>query len=115
MSSIIAAERDGVMVVSFSVKLIPDAESCGRIASEIESAILSGRCKKVILNFDGITFMSYLIVYRFPALRTSALEKEVSIKFCRMPESTLDIIQQMSLNVPFDTFDSEEEAMAAFD
>jgi anti-sigma B factor antagonist len=115
MSSLRSQEVEDVLVVYFTDAKILDEARIAQIGQELMSAAVSaGQKKKLLVNFQGVQFMSSAMIGKLVLLNKKCKTDEVALKMCTISANVLEVFKITKLNKVFDIHDTEEKAIKAF-
>ena len=84
MSSLKSQEVEDVLVVYFTDAKILDEARIAQIGKELmEMAASASNSKKMVLNFQGVQFMSSAMIGKLVLLNKKCKTDNVNLKFCR--------------------------------
>ena len=116
MSTLHSEEKEGILVVRFADAKILDEQRIQQIGKDlidITEASLA-KDKKLVLNFEGVTFMSSHMIGKLVLLNKTCKSKEIAIKFCSISPNVAEVFKIMRLNKVFDLQKDEATALASF-
>ena len=104
---------DGITVLNLQGKLMggPDADT---FRNTIYGLIEKGK-KRVIVNLRGVSWVNSTGVGILISGYTTLRKNEGDMKLVHVSEKIQSILYVTKLNLIFECFDSEEEAIASFD
>lgn len=115
MSSLASREHEDILILAFrDAKILDDAkiQQIGKELIEKAGACLS---KKVVLNFEGVAFMSSAMIGKLVLLSKKCKQDDIKLKLCNISPNVAEVFQIMRLNKVFDIQKDEEKAVASFD
>jgi anti-sigma B factor antagonist len=116
MSSLRSQIVDGVLVVYFTDAKILDEARITQIGQELMSAVASAsQNKKMVLNFQGVQFMSSAMIGKLVLLNRKCKTDEVVLKMSNISPNVLEVFKITKLNKVFEIYDTEEKAIKSFD
>jgi anti-sigma B factor antagonist len=101
---------DGVMVVDCSGRLVFGEESA-YLRDTLKGLLTTN--KNLVLNLSGVNYIDSGGLGTLVSLYTSARTVGGSIKLANLTQRVGDLLQVTKLLTVFDTYDSEEKAVAA--
>ena len=107
MASLIKDEQDGVVIARFQGgRVIDEAqiESLGKQLNEL----LTEENKKVILNFEGLNFMSSAMIGKLIQFGKKCNNSGVALRLCEINENIEEVVDLMKLGSMF-KIDKDEE------
>lgn len=114
MSSLRSQEVEGVLVVYFSdAKILDDTriQQIGKDLIELASKVPDA---KMVLNFEGVGFMSSAMIGKLVLLNKKCKTDDVSLKLSNIAPNVGEVFKIMKLNKVFDIYKDEEKAIEAF-
>lgn len=115
MSSLKSREEEGVLVVNFTDAKILDEARIQQIGAELmEMVTAAAQNKKMLLNFQGVQFMSSAMIGKLVLLNKKAKTAEIELKFCDISANVLEVFKITRLNKVFKILPDEEKALKAF-
>jgi len=115
MSSLKSREEEGVLVVNFTDAKILDEARIQQIGAELmEMVTAATQSKKMLLNFQGVQFMSSAMIGKLVLLNKKAKTAEIDLKFCTISPNVLEVFKITRLNKVFKIFADEEKALKSF-
>ncbi len=110
MSALRFEEKHGVLIVYFTdAKLMVDAR-IQEIGKELmEAADRASVSKKMLLNLQGVQFMSSSMIGKLVLLHKRAKKDEISLKLCNISSNIMEVFKITRLNM---LFDIDDEAWA---
>ena len=115
MSSLKSREEDGVLIVNFTDAKILDEARIQQIGTELmEMVAAASTNKKMLLNFQGVQFMSSAMIGKLVLLNKKAKTSEIELRFCNISPNVLEVFKITRLNKVFKILADEEKALKAF-
>lgn len=115
MSSLKSQEIEDVLVVYFTDAKILDEARIQQIGTELmEMAARAAENKKMVLNFQGVQFMSSAMIGKLVLLNKKCKAAGVNLKFCQIAPNVLEVFKITRLNKVFDIYPDEEKAVKSF-
>ena len=116
MSSLKSREEDGVLIVNFTDAKILDEARIQQIGAELmEMIAAASQNKKMLLNFQGVQFMSSAMIGKLVLLNKKAKTSEIDLKFSTISPNVLEVFKITRLNKVFKIYPDEEKALKAFE
>ena len=103
-----------VTVVKFLDKKILDEAGIQELGLELFSLVEQDNRKSILLNFDGVEFLSSAALGKLITLDRKVKSHKGRLKMCNIRPEILDVFVVTKLNKVFDIRDGEAEALAAF-
>lgn len=115
MSSLKTQEIEEVLVVNFTDAKILDEARIQQIGQELMNAAASaGQKKKMLLNFQGVQFMSSAMIGKLVLLNKKCKADEVVLKMCCISPNVLEVFKITRLNKVFEIFDDQDKAIKSY-
>lgn len=116
MSSLKSEEVEGILVVSFTDAKILDEARISLVGKELmDKAAEAAASQRMVLNFDGVQFMSSAMIGKLVLLNKKAKADKIDLKLCNITPNVLEVFKITRLNKVFDIHADQEKALAAFD
>lgn len=103
-----------VTVVRFNDRKILDEAGILQFGAELFSLVEQDNRKSLLLNFDGVEFLSSAALGKLITLDRKVKTHKGRLKLCKIRPEILDVFAVTKLNKVFDIRDEEAEALAAF-
>lgn len=112
---ILRAKQDGNLVV-FELEGHLDFETTLQFQSQCEELYTKSKEQRIVLNLEKLRFVGSSGINQFVRILKSFNQQETKPKFCKVSSEFLKVFKayQTSRN-PFEVFDDEPQAKAAFD
>lgn len=104
--------KNGILVVYLEGRL--DVSVANEVEEGLAELIDSGDHKQVVLNMEGIDYMSSSGFRACISTLRKLNAKEGSLKMCNIKPAVKRIFDVIELTSLFDIYSSEEEALASF-
>ncbi len=115
MSHLNIVDRQDVVMVTFNNVKILDESVIRQIGSEFEKLTTEAAAeRKLLLNFDRVTFMSSAMIGQIMKLYKKAKADGVAMKLCSIDPAILEVFKITRLDKLLDIRKTEPDAMAAF-
>ena len=115
MSSLKSREEDGVLIVNFTDAKILDEARIQQIGSELMEMVTAAAAnKKMLLNFQGVQFMSSAMIGKLVLSNKKSKASEIDLKFCSISSNVLEVFKITRLNKVFKIEKDEESALKKF-
>jgi anti-sigma B factor antagonist len=116
MSSLKSQEIEEVLVVYFTDAKILDEARIQQIGKELMdmAAGAAGNKKKMLLNFQGVQFMSSAMIGKLVLLNKKCKTDSVDLKLCQISPNVLEVFKITRLNKVFEIFPDEEKGVKSF-
>jgi anti-anti-sigma factor len=107
--------RDGVRIVSFVTdKLLSEGAIQQAGDGLLATAADAAPGEKVVLSFDGVTFMSSAMLGRLVIFHKKCKQGNVELKVCNIAPDIFEVFKITKLNKLFDVCKSEQQALESF-
>jgi anti-sigma B factor antagonist len=80
----------------------------------MEMVTAATQSKKMLLNFQGVQFMSSAMIGKLVLLNKKAKTAEIDLKFCTISPNVLEVFKITRLNKVFKIFADEEKALKSY-
>ncbi|MEO1525964.1 MAG: STAS domain-containing protein [Planctomycetota bacterium] len=107
--------KDDVLIVGFMDSKILDSQRIEQVGKELQDVVPKAVDKKLLLNFNGVSFMSSAMITKLVMLNKGCKAQGVALKFCEVSPNVLEVFKITKLNKLFDIQTTEEEAVTSFD
>lgn len=111
----ITSKFDGTLiVVKFTQSQLRDEEAY-QIGAELRALTTQagGRC--ILLNFEGVEYLSSTMIGQMFALRNSCKPKNIAVKLCGLAPAVRDVVEIVQLPRVLDVYEDEVAARVALD
>jgi anti-sigma B factor antagonist len=115
MSSLRSRDVEDVLVVQFTDAKILDDTRIQQIGKELLDMTAKAQSGKMVLNFDGVSFMSSAMIGKLVLLNKKCKTSNIDLKLCQITANVFEVFKIMRLNKVFDIHKDEERAVKAFD
>ena len=113
MSELLSHRSDEVLVVQFTAQKILTDTIIAQIGREL-LALVDEAGGKLLLNFQGVTFMSSAMIGKIVLLSKKCGSAKTVIKLCNIAPSIMEVFEITRLNKMFQIHKTEADALAAF-
>ena len=114
MSNVRSEKKDDVLCVYFNDARIVDEAMIQQIGSELMHTVGYAANKKLLLNFQGVSFMSSGMIGKILLLNEKCKKAEVKLRLCGISDKIMKVFKLMRLNKRLDIQKSEEKALKKF-
>jgi len=117
MSSLKSEQKEDILVVYFTdAKILDEAriQQIGKELMEKGDEAAKTESKKMLLNFQGVQFMSSAMIGKLVLLNKRAKTAGLVLKFCAISPNVLEVFKITRLNKVFDIQADEDKALKAF-
>lgn len=111
---IVVAKIGELAVVRFTDKKIVDSTNIEEMGEEMSSLVDKDHMKHVLLNFDGVDFLSSAALNKLILMDKKIKEVGGVLRLCCLKEEIMEIFAITRLNRLFDIRKTEAEALKAF-
>lgn len=103
-----------ISIVRFNDKKIVDSANIEALGDELNSLVLKDRREAILLNFEGVEFMSSAALNKLIALQSRVKSIQGRLKLCNLKDDIREVFSMTKLDRVFDIRRSEEDAISAF-
>ncbi|HEV3417770.1 MAG TPA: STAS domain-containing protein [Pirellulales bacterium] len=115
MSQLNIADRDDVVMVTFTNFKILDESVIRNIGAEFDKLTTEAAAeRKLLLNFDRVTFMSSAMIGQIMKLYKKAKADGIALKLCSIDPTIMEVFKITRLDKLLDIRKTEADAIAAF-
>ena len=108
-------EVNGVLIVGFSSSKLLFEDVIQEVGSELVEKISEAKeGKKILLTFDGVSFMSSSMLGRLVLFLKKCKREDVEMKVCSITPEIFEVFKITNLDQVFDIAADQEEALAGF-
>lgn len=111
---ITVTDNGGVSVIRFVDKKIVDSGSIEQLGEELNSLVTVSKLDTILLNFDGVEFMSSAALNKLISLNTKVKAVAGRLKLCGLRAEIKEVFTITRLDRVFDLRKTEADAIAAF-
>jgi anti-sigma B factor antagonist len=111
---IVVTDTDGVSVVRFSDRKIVDSANIEQLGTELTSLVIDEDRHNLLLNFDGVEFMSSAALNKLISLNNKVKQAGGRMRLCGLRSEIKEVFTITRLDRVFDIRNSEEDALTAF-
>ena len=107
--------KNGARVVSFANgKLLAEGiiKQSGAELLAVASDAVPG--EKIVLNFDGVSFMSSAMLGKLIKFHKQCRQGQVELKVCSIAPEIFEVFKITKLDKAFEVYKDEEQALASF-
>jgi anti-sigma B factor antagonist len=109
-------DRGDVLAVYFKQDSILDQQVIDQIGHEFDRiALEAGSCRKVLLNFEHVKFMSSAMIGKLLTLNKRCTADKIKLKLANVSPNLMEVFKITKLTKLFDIQSDEAAAMAAFE
>ena len=117
MSSLKSEQKEDILCVYFTdAKILDEAriQQIGKELVEKAAAAAGSESKKMLVNFQGVQFMSSAMIGKLVLLNKKSKTDKVDLKLCNITPNVLEVFKITRLNKVFDIQGDEDKAMKSF-
>ncbi len=111
---IVVVDDGPVSVVRFVDKKIVDSASIEQLGEELNSLVLVDNRNVLLLNFEGVEFMSSAALNKLISLHSKVKAAEGRLKLCNLRAEIKEVFTITRLDRVFDIRKTELDAIEAF-
>ncbi len=115
MAAITTSVNGEILVVGFLDSKILDSQRIEQVGRELQEVVPQAIHKKLLLNFNGVSFMSSAMITKLVMLNKTCKAQSVNLKFCDVSPNVLEVFKITKLNKLFDIQAEEEKALESFE
>lgn len=111
MATLLTRKDNDILVVYFQdVSIIDEARISG-LGEELLD-LLKGDCRKVVVNFQNVGFMSSAMIGKLIHFSKKCDEEKVNLRLCNINENVMTVFTLMNLQKVFKIDDDEGDSIA---
>jgi len=117
MSSLKSEQKEDILCVYFTdAKILDEAriQQIGKELVEKATAAAGSESKKMLVNFQGVQFMSSAMIGKLVLLNKKSKTDKVDLKLCNITPNVLEVFKITRLNKVFDIQGEEDKALKSF-
>lgn len=114
MATTLSETRDGVLVVRFAEAELSEETRIREIGAELQELAGQSGVTQLLLNCDGVSFMSSAMLGQLAILSKRCLAHHVSLKMCHVAESIQEVLRIVRLHTLAEIAATEKDALKAF-
>ena len=111
---ITVTDKDGISVVRFVSEKIVDELEIQELGDELTSLIETEKRAALLLNFDGVRFLSSAALGKLIKLDQLVKQHESKLKFSNIRSDVYEVFKITKLDTVFDIRETEADALAGF-
>ena len=115
MASLNSQELDDVLVVSFTDAKILDEARIQQIGKELMDLAATAANKKMVLDFQGVQFMSSAMIGKLVLLNKKSKADQIQLRLCQISPNVLEVFKITRLNKVFTIESDLQSAVKSFD
>jgi len=113
-SNLLIRDRRGITVVNFLDFSVLDRTQSDKIGDELLRLVEDQGKKKILVDFDGVDYLSSAVLGKLIALHKRLAMKKGELKLSGIKASILEVFEITKLDKVFDIYSDEESAVAGF-
>ncbi|MCB1155482.1 STAS domain-containing protein [bacterium] len=106
---------EGVTVASFTDAKILDEAKIQQIGTELMECAATANDSRLLLDFEGVSFMSSAMIGKLVLLHKKCKDGEVKLKVCNISDNVMEVFKITRLHKVFDIQKDREKAIKSFD
>jgi anti-anti-sigma factor len=114
MSSIVCDVRDQITIVSFNVRELSEEAVIADVRGKLNALTSRKDVRRLLLDFRGIAFVASEMLGQLAGLKKKCDASNVRLKICGVSEGIHRVLKLIRLDMFFDIFATEAEAIDAF-
>jgi anti-sigma B factor antagonist len=111
---ITVTDKDGVSVVRFVSEKIVDELEIQELGDELTSLVENDKRAALLLNFDGVRFLSSAALGKLIKLDQLVKQHESKLKFSNIRSDVYEVFKITKLDTVFDIRETESDALGGF-
>jgi anti-anti-sigma factor len=115
VSTLRTEEKGEVLTVYFTEAKILDEARITQIGKDLMEAAAKATNSKMLLNFQGVAFMSSAMIGKVILLNKKCKTDNINLKLCNISPNVMEVFKIMRLNKVLSIYDDEAKALPAFD
>lgn len=104
-------KQDDVAVISFVTSRILDQSNVQQLGEEFEAVVEEHGFKKVVVNFENVSYMSSAVMGKLVALLKKLQAVGGELRLCNIEEGIYEIFEIMRFDRMFDIAPGEQQAI----
>jgi anti-sigma B factor antagonist len=108
-------EVGNVLVVSFKDFKILDEQKIAEIGYELITLVGKTPAGRMLVNFEGVTFMSSAMIGKIIQLNKKCKENDVDLRLCSISPNVMEVFKLMRLHKVLNIQKDEEGAIKSYD
>lgn len=114
MATLLKREEGDVLIVYFQdVRIIDESRITG-LGQELTDITKDGKSKKVLLNFQNVSFMSSAMIGKLVLFNKKCKSANVDLRMCDINENVEEVFTLMKLGKVFNIDKDEEASLGKF-
>jgi anti-anti-sigma factor len=114
MAATLSETRDGVLIVRFVDTELSEEFRIREIGAELVELASQPGVKQLLLNFDGVSFMSSAMLGQLAILTKRCISHNVGLKMCTVAETMREVLRIVRLDTLAEILADEKEALKVF-
>ena len=104
----------GVAVFSFTTPYLQSEDDIEKVGNELFDMVQKWDCKKVLLTFDGVRFVSSSMLAQVVKLHKTLAKTKGRVRLCGLTPALREVLKASQLDRLLEVFDDETAALAKF-
>jgi anti-anti-sigma factor len=100
--------KDNTLIVRFRDAKILDEPKVREISKALTACLARVKNKKMLLNFDGVRFMSSDMISRLVLFNKKCRVYSVDLQLCNVPQNVLEVFRITRLDQIFRFYDGQD-------
>ena len=114
MSTLLTRTESDILVIYFQDVRIIDERRIQSLGQELGELLNATENKRVILNFQNVSFMSSAMIGKLVEFEKKCKAAEIALRLCNINENVEEVFNLMQLNKVFSIEKDEETALKNF-
>ena len=114
MAALTTEEIEGVYVASFTDSKILDEAKIQQIGAELLECTTALTNQSLLLDFDGVSFMSSSMIGKLVLLQKKCKAAEIKLKVCNISDNVMEVFKITRLHKVFDIQKDRDKAIKSF-
>ena len=114
MVAVVAQKNRGVIIAYINEVKLLDERMIGEVGSELLAAMERAENNMLLINFQGVRFMSSSMIGKLVALYKKCKGNKINLKLSNISAEIMEVFQLMNLQKLMNIYSDEAEAMLAF-
>ena len=115
MVAVVAQKNRGVIIAYINEVKLLDERMIGEVESELLAAMERAENNMLLINFQGVRFMSSSMIGKIVALYKKCKGNKINLKLSNISAEIMEVFQLMNLQKLMNIYSDEAEAMLAFE
>jgi anti-sigma B factor antagonist len=115
VSRLVTREEQGVTVVHFADTKVIDQRNINEIGAELMEMVESKGVRKMLINMENVHYLSSAVLGKLISVHKALRMDGGVLKLSNIAPPIYEVFEITRLNRVFDIFETEAEALEAFD